>query len=237
MRGYRDTVTLRTPTNQPLRVRFAPSPTGALHLGSALVALANGALARAGDAALVLRIDDTDAARSRESDTDDLIRLTRWLGVEWDEGPIRQRDRVDRHRAALDDLHARGLAYPCFCGKARLDELREQQQKTGLPPRYDGRCRALTPEEVAEQLEAGAPHVLRFAVEPNRDVTFEDLVHGSVSVPAGSFGDPVLCRADGAPGYLLASVVDDIELFDHAHRAWRGPSPEHRPSAGAVRSA
>ncbi|MEO6866782.1 MAG: glutamate--tRNA ligase [Gaiellales bacterium] len=205
---------VRFSSDSPVRVRFAPSPTGALHLGSAFVALANAAWARGSEGALVLRIDDTDQQRSHDRDVADLLRLVRWLGIEWDEGPIYQSRRADIYRSALDrllQLDGAG-AYPCFCGVARIDELRAAQVAAGEPPRYDGRCRRLPKDEVDAALASGAPHVLRFAVPEGRDVTFEDLVHGEVTFPAGSFGDPVLCRADGSAGYLLASVVDDIDL-------------------------
>lgn len=196
----------------PVRVRFAPSPSGAVHLGSALVAVANAAFARANGGTLVLRIDDTDQSRSRESDAQEIERLLRWLGVAWDEGPVRQQDRGTHYAAAMARLDATGDAYPCFCGVARLAELREQQLKAGQPPRYDGRCRSLPADERERSRAAGAPHVVRLQVPVDRDVEFDDLVHGRTVVPAGSFGDPVLTRADGSPGYLLASVVDDIEL-------------------------
>lgn len=193
-------------------MRFAPSPTGAMHLGSALVALANASYARSTRGTLVLRIDDTDVGRSRDEDAFALVRLLRWLEIEWDEGPIHQRDRADEYRRAFEELLDRGDAYPCFCGERRLVELRDQQRAEGRPPRYDGRCRTLEPGRVEAALADGAPHVLRFAVPDARDVTIDDIVHGRVVVPAGSFGDPVLCRADGSVGYLLASVVDDIAL-------------------------
>ncbi len=198
--------------SSPVRVRFAPSPTGAMHLGSALVALANAAYARATGGTLVLRIDDTDRSRSREEDTHELLRLLRWMGADWDEGPVLQHERRATYDAALDRLVEAGAAYPCFCGEARLAQLRADQQRAGQPPRYDGRCRAIDREEAARSVAQGAPHVLRFAVAEGRDVEFDDLVHGRVAMPGGSFGDPILCRADGSPGYLLASVVDDIDL-------------------------
>lgn len=203
---------VRSPSEPQVRVRFAPSPTGAMHLGSALVALANASIARSTGGTFVLRIDDTDAVRSRDGDVADLLRLVAWFGIEWDEGPIRQSERAAAYRGALDTLLKAGDAYPCFCGDAQLAELRAAQERAGEPPRYDGRCRVLGPDEVAASVEAGAPHVLRFAVDASRDVAIEDLVRGRVVVPAGSFGDPVLCRADGSAGYLLASVVDDVEL-------------------------
>ncbi len=225
--GYRRDVTLRPSTDFSVRVRFAPSPTGALHLGSALVALANRAFASSQSGTFVLRIDDTDQSRSREEDTDELLRLLRWLEVDWDEGPLRQHDRGDVYAAALDRLIEGGHAYPCFCGAARLAELRAEQERAGLPPRYDGRCRALDREEAERSVAEGAPHVLRYAVPEGRDVEIEDLVHGRTVVPAGSFGDPILCRADGSPGYLLASVVDDIDLsITHVVRG-----EDHLPNA------
>ncbi|MCW2973422.1 MAG: glutamate--tRNA(Gln) ligase / glutamyl-tRNA synthetase [Thermoleophilia bacterium] len=195
-----------------MRVRFAPSPTGALHLGSAFVALANAAYARATGGTLVLRIDDTDRERSTEEHALDLVRLLRWLDIGWDEGPLYQHERGDVYAEALDALRGTGSSYPCFCTEARLAQLREQQVAQGEPPRYDGRCRMLPPTEVAKSLAAGAPHVLRLALPAGRDVVVDDLLHGPVTVPAGAYGDPVLRRADGSVGYLLATVVDDAAL-------------------------
>jgi glutamyl-tRNA synthetase len=197
-----------------VRVRFAPSPTGALHLGSAFVALANAAFAHAGGAggALVLRIDDTDRARSTEEHALDLVRLLRWLEIEWDEGPLYQHDRADLYEGAVARLAANGSAYPCFCTEARLAQLKAQQVAAGEPPRYDGRCRRLDAGEVAKSLAAGAPHVTRLALPESRDVVIDDLVRGTVTIPHGAYGDPVLQRGDGSAGYLLASVVDDLDL-------------------------
>jgi glutamyl-tRNA synthetase len=203
---------LRGSSDLPVRVRLAPSPTGALHLGSALVAVANAAFARTKGGTFVLRIDDTDQSRSRDEDSFELLRLLRWLQLDWDEGPIHQHDRDATYRAALDRLEQAGLAYPCFCGDTRLARLRESQRRAGQPPRYDGRCRELDANAIAAALKEGAPHVLRFRVPDGRDVAFEDLVHGDVRIPAGSFGDPILCRSDASAGYLFASVVDDIEM-------------------------
>jgi glutamyl-tRNA synthetase len=202
----------RGSTDLPVRVRLAPSPTGALHLGSALVAVANAAFARTMGGTFVLRIDDTDQSRSRDEDSFELLRLLRWLGLDWDEGPIHQHDRDATYRAALDRLEQAGHAYPCFCGDTRLARLRSSQRSAGQPPRYDGRCRELDATAIAAALDEGAPHVLRFRVPDDRDVEFEDVVHGPVRIPAGSFGDPVLYRSDASAGYLFASVVDDIEM-------------------------
>lgn len=204
-------------TRPPVRVRFAPSPTGSLHLGSALVALANAAHARAGaGGTLVLRIDDTDMERSSTVYEHALVRLLGWLGIEWDEGPFNQSERLDTYASAIDALLTTGAAYPCFCSPERLEELQEEQRRAGEPPRYDGRCLALDPSEASAAVNAGAPHVLRMRTPDEGDITFLDLVRGQVRIPARAFGDPVLCRTDGSPGYLLASVVDDLE-FDITH--------------------
>lgn len=193
------------------RLRFAPSPTGALHMGSAMVAVANAAIAREGGT-LVLRIDDTDDARADAAHVGSLLRLLGWLGVAWDEGPVRQSERVAQHSAALATLAAAGETYPCFCSQERLAELRARQLAQAEPPRYDGRCRGLS-DSARRQMQAdGDPATVRLATDPGRDVSFVDEVRGSVTVPAGSHGDPVLARADGSAGYLLASVVDDINL-------------------------
>lgn len=177
-----------------------------------MVALANAAFAASRGGDLVLRIDDTDRARSSSEDEAEVLWLLRWLGIGWTEGPLRQSERGDRYAQALDQLLDAGAAYPCFCGDARLAELRDAQLRAGMPPRYDGRCRSLQPGDAVRSLEAGAPHVLRFAVPEGRDVEVDDCVRGAVLVPAGSFGDPILRRADGTSGYLLASVVDDVEM-------------------------
>lgn len=203
-------------TSTPAKVRFAPSPTGALHLGSAMVALANAMLARSSGGSLLLRIDDTDQSRSRAQDELDLLRLLRWLDIGWDEGPVRQSERGEEYAAALERLLADDIAYPCFCGVARLDELRESQVRAGQPPRYDGRCRALDPGRARADMESGVPHVLRMRVPEGRDVTVADILRGDIVVPAGAFGDPVLRRANGSAGYLLASVVDDV-MFSITH--------------------
>ncbi|MCW2950352.1 MAG: glutamyl-tRNA synthetase [Thermoleophilia bacterium] len=195
-----------------VRVRFAPSPTGTLHLGSALVALANAAFARAHDGALVLRIDDTDRVRSTDDHALDVLRLLRWLDIDWDEGPLYQHQRAELHARALDQLTEHGAAYPCFCTEERLADVRARQIASGEPPRYDGRCRHLDRSQAAKSVAAGTPHVLRFALPDDRDVVIDDLVRGPITIPRGASGDPVLRRADGTVGYLLSSVVDDLDL-------------------------
>ncbi len=200
-----------TPPDQGVRVRFAPSPTGDLHLGSALVALANAAYARRWGGTFVLRIDDTDEERSDPGLIAAIVDELRWLGVEWDEGPLLQSERAQQHQLELGRLIASGQAYPCFCSDARLAELRERQRAAGKPPRYDGACSELSADDVAHRLAAGAIPAYRLRV-PDRAFDFVDLVHDTVAAPPGSFGDFVIRRASGTFMYQFATVVDDIQM-------------------------
>lgn len=207
-----DTPAQTSPTGaNPVRVRFAPSPTGDLHLGSALVALANAAFVRAHDGVFVLRIDDTDRERSDPALIRAIIDELAWLGVSWDEGPYLQSDRSDHYQQALDQMIAGGHVYPCFCRDERLDEVRESQRRAGQPPRYDGACRDLSADEVAERMASGETPAMRLRV-PARDFTINDMMRGSVAAPVGSFGDFILQRGSGAFMYQFASVIDDIDL-------------------------
>lgn len=194
-----------------VRVRFAPSPTGDLHLGSALTALANHAFARAHGGVLVLRIDDTDRARSSPEFVESLLDTLAWLGVDVDEGPRFQSKRDTLYEAQVSRLIADERAYHCFCDHDRLERLATRQREGGEPPRYDGRCRDLDPDEVSRRLNLGEPAVVRMRVlEVDHD--FDDAIRGSVAAPPGSFGDFILRRADGTFGYLFASACDDIDL-------------------------
>jgi glutamyl-tRNA synthetase len=194
-----------------VRARFAPSPTGDLHLGSALVALVNDAFVRAHGGTLVLRIDDTDPARSNLALVPAMIDELTWLGITWHEGPILQSARTDIHEAALRKLIASQQVYPCFCSDAHLDAMRDADRAAGRPPRYDGTCRELSMDTVSTRITAGEPHAWRLRV-PEQEVVFTDLVRGPIRMPAGSFGDFIVCRADGSFMYQFASVVDDMSL-------------------------
>ena len=202
-----------------MRVRFAPSPTGTLHIGSARTALYNYLLARHAGGSFILRIDDTDAARSDAALEASIIADLRWLGLTWDEGPdvggpagpYRQSERLERHRAAAGLLLEAGLAYRCFCPEERLEELRREALAAGRTPRYDRRCLALTPEEVRRRLEAGEPAAVRFLV-PAGEVVVDDLVRGPVAIGSPALSDPIIVRSDGVAGYNFASVVDDREM-------------------------
>jgi nondiscriminating glutamyl-tRNA synthetase len=200
-----------------VRLRFAPSPTGQLHVGNARTALFNWLLARNRGGTFILRIEDTDRERSTLQSEQGILEDLRWLGLDWDEGPdaggdvgpYRQSERLDLYRAHADRLLAGGHAYHCFCSAEQLEADRQAAAAASLPPRYTGRCRALTPETVRARRAAGEPAVVRFRVPEHRDVTFADLVRGAVTISTDVIGDPVLLRSDGHPAYNFAVVVDD----------------------------
>lgn len=203
-----------------MRLRFAPSPTGLLHVGNARTALFNWLLARGQGGSFVLRVEDTDVARSTRESEDGIKDDLRWLGLQWDEGPdvggpyppYRQSERMDRYQAAADRLIASGHAYYCFCSAEQLEQEREAALAAGLPPKYSGRCRAIAASEVAARRASGEPAALRFQVPVDRDVTFKDLVRGGVTFHTSVIGDPVIVRSDGGPAYNFAVVVDDAEM-------------------------
>ncbi len=200
-----------------VRLRFAPSPTGQLHVGNARTALFNWLLARGSGGTLVLRIEDTDFERSTAEAAQSAIDDLRWLGLDWDEGidapgecgPYRQSDRLHIYRAHAVELMSRGQAYRCFCSEAQLEADREAALKAGTPPKYVGRCRNVSRDEARRRVENGEPAVIRFLVPAGRDVAFHDIVRGEVRFHTDVIGDPVLVRSDGVPAYNFAVVIDD----------------------------
>jgi nondiscriminating glutamyl-tRNA synthetase len=202
-----------------MRVRFAPSPTGHLHVGNARTALFNWLLARGHDGALILRIEDTDAERSTVESEHSIVEDLHWLGLEWDEGPdlggpcgpYRQSERLPGYRVAGDRLLAGGRAYHCFCPEERLAALRAAALAAGRPPRYDRRCLGLAPDEVQRRLAAGEPAALRFRVPPG-DIVVDDLIRGAIVIGAEAVGDFIIVRSDGVAGYNFATVVDDRDM-------------------------
>ncbi|MBC7247207.1 MAG: glutamate--tRNA ligase [Actinobacteria bacterium] len=203
----------------PARVRFAPSPTGHLHLGSARTALFNWLFARGQGGRMVLRIEDTDVERSRKEWEEAILDDLRWLGLDWDEGPdlggphspYRQSERGEIYREHARLLVEKGWAYPCFCPPAVLEEKKRRAIEEGRPPLYDGACRDLSAREVKEREAAGERPALRFRV-PEREIIFQDLLHGFVRFPAGSFGDFIILRSDGRAGFNFSVVVDDAVM-------------------------
>ena len=207
-----------------MRVRFAPSPTGPLHVGNARTALFNWLLARGHDGTFILRIEDTDAERSTKDSEDSILEDLRWLGLDWDEGPdvggaggpYRQSERLHLYTSYANELLAAGHAYYCFCPPQKLEADRRAMLAAGRPPRYAGTCRSLSPDEAARRIEAGERAVVRFRIPEHIDVSFPDIVRGEVTFSTDVIGDPVLVRSDGRPAYNFAVVVDDA-LMEITH--------------------
>jgi len=197
--------------------RFAPSPTGRLHLGNARTALFNYLLARAAGGRFVLRIEDTDPDRCLPVHESALIEDLRWLGLRWDEGPdrdgghgpYRQSQRRGTYETYFGQLRESGHAYPCFCTEAELEADRQARLAAGAAPRYSGRCRDIPAGEAAARLAAGEPAALRFRVVPGGAITFDDFVRGSQSIDADGIGDFIIRRSDGTPSFFFSNAVDD----------------------------
>jgi len=194
-----------------VRVRFAPSPTGYLHVGNARVAIANWLFARRHGGAFVLRLDDTDAARCKPEYAAAIEEDLRWLGLDWDEGPIRQRDRLGAYAAAAERLKTAGRLYPCWESEEELEAKRRQRLKRGLAPVYDRAALAMTEDQRARAFASGRPPYWRFRLSAG-ETSWHDLVLGRRTVQLSAVSDPVLIRADGTPLYTFASVVDDLEM-------------------------
>jgi len=200
-----------------MRVRFAPSPTGKIHVGNARTALFNWLLARGHGGTFVLRIEDTDVERSTVESEAAIIDDIRWLGLDWDEGPdaggpygpYRQSERGELYRHYAQQLLDAEAAYYCFCSRAQLETDRAAALASGRPARYAGTCRRLTPAQVAARLAAGETPAIRFRVPENHEVRFLDAVRGEVRFHTDVIGDPVIVRAEGTPAYNFAVVVDD----------------------------
>ena len=194
------------------RVRFAPSPTGYLHVGGARTALFNWLFARHYHGTMVLRIEDTDLERSTSEMVEGILQGMRWLGLDWDEGPYFQTQRMDLYRETAAKLIATGHAYRCFCTKDELEKRRAAATAAGRTPMYDGSCRTLTPEDAAQRLAAGQPAAVRFAVPVFGVTSFDDAVFNRVEFANSELEDFVLLRSDGAPTYHLSVVADDVDM-------------------------
>ncbi|WP_207539962.1 glutamate--tRNA ligase [Sabulicella rubraurantiaca] len=192
-----------------MKLRFAPSPTGHLHVGNARVALANWLVARREGGEFLLRLDDTDTQRSRPEYAQAIEEDLRWLGLDWD-GMFRQSDRLDRYAAAAEKLKQAGRLYPCFETEEELNYKRELQRKQGRPPLYDRAALKMTPEQFQRALDNGKSPYWRFRLSGG-SVSWQDGVLGERSVKLSAISDPVLVRADGSPLYTFTSVVDDLE--------------------------
>ncbi|MDH3979344.1 MAG: glutamate--tRNA ligase [Gammaproteobacteria bacterium] len=188
-----------------VKTRFAPSPTGYLHVGGARTALFSWLHARKHGGKFVLRIEDTDLERSTQASINAILEGMTWLGLVYDEGPFYQTHRFDRYDEVIDDLLARGLAYRCNCTKERIETLREEQMQRKEKPRYDGHCRG-------GAVTAGEPHVIRFRNPPDGSVMVDDLVRGRVVFSNDELDDLIIRRTDGSPTYNLTVVVDDLDM-------------------------
>ena len=201
----------------PVRTRFAPSPTGYMHVGNLRTALYTYLQARHNGGTFILRIEDTDQGRLVEGATDIIYNTLRATGLTWDEGPdiggpvgpYVQSQRMGMFKQYAEQLVKAGKAYYCFCTEERLNEVRKVQEASGMAPRYDGHCRNLSKEEVAEKLAAGIPYVIRQKVPTEGTVTFHDEVYGDVTVECSTLDDQILIKGDGMPTYNFANVVDD----------------------------
>ncbi|WP_062469945.1 glutamate--tRNA ligase [Variovorax boronicumulans] len=194
-----------------VRTRIAPSPTGFLHLGTARTALYSWAYARHHGGEFVLRIEDTDVARSTQDSTDQILASMHWLGLDYDEGPIYQMQRLERYREVIAQMLAAGTAYHCYCTPAELDEMREAQRARGEKTLYDRRWRP-APGKVLPPVPEGVPPVVRFCNPPEGDVTWNDLVKGEITINNREIDDLIILRPDGVPTYNFAVVVDDWDM-------------------------
>lgn len=225
-------------SSHPVRVRFAPSPTGNLHLGGARTALYDFLLARQTGGQFILRIEDSDRRRFVEGAEEEIFSSLRWMGIEWDEGPdvggpygpYRQSERKEIYQQHADQLIEMGKAFTCFCTAERLDQVRTEQQRRKEAPHYDGTCRNLTPGEVKARVAAGEKYVIRFKMPQTGSTTVNDLLRGDITVENRTLDDYILVRSDGLALYHLAAAVDDqLMKITHVIRGseWLPSLPLH----------
>ncbi|MBC8591610.1 glutamate--tRNA ligase [Wansuia hejianensis] len=230
---------------EEVRLRFAPSPTGYLHIGGLRTALYNYLFAKHNGGKFILRIEDTDQTRFVEGAIENLISSLHWAGIEYDEGvfiednkvvqkgdygPYIQSERLDIYREYVDKLIESGHAYYCFCSKERLDTVREEQKIKGLIPKYDGLCRNISLEEAKKRIANGEEYVVRLKLPHNKDIKFHDLVRGHITINTDDIDDQVLLKSDGYPTYHLAVVIDDhLMKITHIVRGeeWLPSTPKH----------
>lgn len=227
------------------RLRFAPSPTGYLHIGGLRTALYNHFFAKHNKGKFILRIEDTDQTRYVEGAIENLIESLEWSGVTYDEGvfledgeivergdygPYIQSKRLDIYKKYVDQLIEFGDAYYCFCSRDRLDKLREEQRIKGMVPKYDGFCRSIPLEEAKERVASGEEHVVRLKLPRNKDISFTDIIRGKITINSDDTDDQVLLKSDGFPTYHMAVVVDDhLMKITHIVRGeeWLASVPKH----------
>ena len=225
-------------TESPVRVRFAPSPTGYLHVGGLRTALYNYLFAKKSSGRFVLRIEDTDRGRYVEGAVQNLIKTLKWAGLDFDEGPgaggesgpYIQSERTELYRQHAEILLEKKAAYRCFCTPDRLEQMRREQEKQKLTPKYDRTCLRLSEDEIRENLNSGKPFVVRMKVPDDVNVSFNDIIRGDVEFHSRQIDDQVLIKSDGYPTYHLANVVDDHHMrISHVIRGeeWLSSTPKH----------
>ena len=225
-------------SNKSIRTRFAPSPTGYVHLGSVRTALYNYLFAKQNEGTYILRVEDTDQTRKVDGALENLLSVMSQLGLNHDEGPGKdgscgpyfQSKRLELYSDKIQQLLDSGHAYYCFCTPERLTKLREEQQTQNLPQGYDKHCRDLSPDTVKDNLKAGKDYVIRLKVPENRKVVFRDLIRGQLEFDSNLIDDQVLIKSDGFPTYHFANVVDDHDMqISHVIRGeeWVTSTPKH----------
>jgi glutamyl-tRNA synthetase len=221
-----------------VRTRFAPSPTGFLHVGGLRTALYNYLFAKKHNGQFILRIEDTDQTRIVPGAVENLIETLKWAGIEFDEGPFKggpfgpyiQSQRLELYHKHALELVEKGYAYYCFCSPERLEKMRQEQIKLGQPPKYDGTCRRLTSDEVKKKLDEGLPKTIRMKIPEWGELKFNDLIRGDVTINFKVLDDQILLKSDGFPTYHLAVVVDDHYMkISHVIRGeeWLPSTPKH----------
>lgn len=206
--------------SEEIRTRIAPSPTGFFHIGSARTALFNWLFARRFDGKFILRIEDTDKARSEEPYEIDIMECMSWLGLDWDEGPetkdaygpYRQSDRSEIYKKYAEQLLADGLAYKCYCTTQDIEAEKQAQQDCHEPPKYSGKCRNLSSEKMAEYEKEGRKYAVRFKIDEAEKIKFKDLIKGPMEFDPTLFGDFVVLKSDGLPTFMFAGIIDDVEM-------------------------
>lgn len=230
---------MQNQTTKPIRTRIAPSPTGFPHVGTAYIALFNMVFAKAHGGEFILRIEDTDQARSTAQSEQMILDALKWAGLSWSEGPdvggqfapYRQSERGEIYKKYAQELLDKGHAFRCFCTPDELDEMRREQEAAGLPVRYDGRYAKLSREESDKLAESGKPFVIRMRVPTEGDCVFSDMLRGEISIPWETVDMQVLLKTDSLPTYHLANVVDDhLMQISHVIRGeeWINSAPKHK---------
>ena len=224
--------------SEEVRVRFAPSPTGYLHVGGLRTALYNYLFARHNNGKFILRVEDTDQNRYVEGAVENLIKTLKWVGLNYDEGPevggnfgpYFQSERLSIYKDHIDQLIEKGHAYPCFCSTERIQKLRAQQQSQKLQAKYDKHCLSLSKDEIKQKIADGEPYVIRLNVPANERIIIDDIVRGQVDFNSDIVDDQILIKSDGFPTYHLANVVDDhLMKITHVIRGeeWLSSTPKH----------